>query len=429
MSEISLQIPSAFSELFTPSRYKVYYGGRGSAKSESFGRALLIQGMRQKELVLCTRELQVSIQDSVHRLLSSTILNHNLADQYEVLQSCIRHRTNGTEFIFKGLKHNISEIKGLQGVTKVWVEEGENVSDRSWETLIPTIRADKSEIWVSFNPRNPNDPTYQRFVANPPADAIVRKISWRDNPFFPQVLRKEMEALRGKDPEAYDHIWEGNFDTRRSGAVFAKQIKIAREEGRITRVPYDTGSEVFTAWDLGFGDSTAIWFLQFVGRELRWLDCYENSGEQLEHYARIVKDKPYNYMRKGHFLPHDADHGNIRGLSVTRQLAQLGLPNTVLERETDINPGIELLRQTISYSVFDAEKCKAGINALDNYGYEWDEERKAFKSKPRHDWTSHYADGGRYAAIAAGMVKSGLSNPKPVTMAVDMRQNGSWMGG
>lgn len=420
-----MQIPEAFEFLFTPKRYKVAYGGRGSGKSESFARALLALGIQQKELILCTRELQVSIQDSVHRLLSSTILSENLSDQYEVLQSVIRHRANGTEFIFKGLKHNITEIKGLQGVTKCWVEEGENVSNRSWEILVPTIRAENSEIWVSFNTRNRNDPTYERFVASPSDDSIVKKVSYRENPFFPAVLRKEMDKLKSSDLEAYNHIWEGEFDTRRSGAVYVKQFAKAREDQRITKVPYDPVSEVFTAWDLGFGDSTAIWWLQFVGRELRWIDYYENSGEQLEHYARIVKDKPYNYLKNGHFLPHDGAHGNIRGGSVSDQLKLLGLQNKVLER-TDIQSGIESLRQTIAYSVFDEEKCKDGIKALECYAYEWDEDRGRFKDRPRHDWTSHASDAARYAAIAASKIKAGLGTYiQPMNISF---VSGSYMG-
>lgn len=424
-----LAIPKAYKPLFTPARYKVFYGGRGSAKSESYARALLIQGMQERHLVLCTREFQTSIQDSVHRLLSATIMNNDMADQYEILQSTIRHRTNGTEFIFKGLRHNITEIKGLQGVTRVWCEEAENISDRSWEVLIPTIRAEGSEIWVSFNPKNPNDPTYQRFVANPPENAIVQKVSWRDNPFFPAILQNEMTALKQRDPEAANHIWEGGFDTRRSGAVYAKQMQKARDEGRITRVPYDPSTEVFTAWDLGFGDATAIWWLQFVGRELRWLDYYENSGEQLDHYVKIVKSKSYNYS--AHYLPHDGGHGNIRGGSVSAQLADMGLQNEVLTRETDINPGIELLRQTIAYSVFDADKCKEGIRCLENYAYEWDDDRKVFKGKPAHNWSSHGSDCARYAAIAAARIKGDITDkPKLDKWEARMMARGSfgWMG-
>lgn len=426
--QIEIVIPPAFKGFFTPYRYKVFYGGRGGAKSQSAALALLVKGMKQKTRVLCTRELQASIADSVHRLLSDLIRKHDLEDFYEILQTTIRGR-NGTEFLFKGLKHNITEIKGLEGVDVCWVEEAENISERSWELLIPTIRKEGSEIWVILNPRNSTDPTYQRFIAQAHDDVLLKKVSWRDNPFFPAVLRVEMEKLRASDREAYEHIWEGGLDTRRSGAVYAKQLEKAREDGRIGRVPYDPGYEVFTAWDLGFGDSTAIWWLQFVGRELRWLDFYENSGEQLDHYAQIIKSKPYNYKNFGHFLPHDGGAGNIRGESVSNQLMAMGVQNVVLDRETDINPGIELLRQTIAYSAFDSDKCANGIKALEAYGYEWDQERGVFKSKPRHDWSSHAADSARYAAIAAGQVKVGLSvnvsKPKPPPPIPYGR---SWMG-
>ena len=406
MSKRQIRIPEKFLPLLEPSRYKVFYGGRGSGKSESFARALLIKGAQQKHLILCTRELQASIQDSVHRLLAATIEAEGLGCEYDVLQTVIRHKRNGTEFIFKGLKHNISEIKGLQGVTIVWAEEAENISNRSWEILIPTIRAKDSEIWISFNTKNRNDPTYERFVANEQPDSIVRKVSWSDNPFFPDVLRREMEKLKESDTDAYNHIWGGDFDIRRSGAVYAKQLAKARDEGRICKVPYDPSCQVFTAWDLGFGDSTAIWWLQFVGRELRWLESYENSGEQLDHYVQIVKSKKYNYS--WHYLPHDGGHGNIRGDSVSKQLHSMGLNNIVLPRESDITPGIELLRQTIAFSAFDADNCKDGLKALESYAYEWDQDRSVFKSKPRHDWTSHFADGARYAAQAAAQAKAGL---------------------
>lgn len=383
------------------------YGGRGGAKSHAIARALLVKGMQSPLRIVCAREIQKSISDSVHALLSDLIREHGLQDFYEIQRDIIKGK-NGTEFKFRGLKHNTTDLKSLEGADICWVEEAQNVSHNSWEILIPTIRKDNSEIWVSFNPKNLTDPTYQRFVSYTGIDVVAVSVSWRDNPFFPDVLDKERRKLEQADPDAYAHIWEGQPDTRRSGAVYAKQLAKAREDGRITRVPYDPGCEVFTAWDLGFGDATSIWWLQYVGRELRWLEYYENAGEQLDHYAQVVKSKPYNYARLGAYLPHDGAHGNIRGDSVSKQLTTLGVGNIVLTRETDIQPGIELLRQTIAYSVFDADKCKDGIHALENYGYEWDEDRAIFKSKPRHDWTSHAADSARYAAIAAGREKTGL---------------------
>lgn len=421
-----IQIPDAFQELFQPKRYKVFYGGRGGAKSESICRALLLFGAQEKKRILCARELQGSIQDSVHKLLSDVISsNDNLRAFYEVQKATILGK-NGTEFIFKGLKHNITEVKSMAGVDICFVEEAEKVSDQSWEVLIPTIRKDDSEIWISFNPKNLTDPTYQRFVVNATDDMLVKKVSWRDNPFFPEVLEKERLALLEQDLDAYNHIWEGEPDLRRNGAIYAKQILAAREDGRITNVPYDPSCEVFTAWDLGFGDATAIWWLQFVGRELRWLEYYENCGEQLDHYVSIVKSKPYNY--KAHYLPHDGGHGNIRGESVSIQLMQMGLQNEILEREQDINAGIELTRQAMAYSVFDQNKCADGIKALEAYSYKWNEERMTFSKSPLHDWSSNGADAARYAARAASMNKGGLLSRKDDPFK-SRGYDGSWMGG
>ena len=422
--QINIQIPEKFKFLFNPKRYKVMYGGRGGAKSHSIARVLLVMGMQNQLRIICAREIQKSISDSVHALLGDLIREHNLDGFYTVQNQVIRG-ANGTEFKFRGLKHNTTDLKSLEGADIVWVEEAENVSSGSWEILIPTVRKESSEIWVSFNPKNITDPTYQRFVAYQDSDITAVKVGWQDNPFFPEVLDKERKKLMAADWDAYQHIWEGEPDMRRNGAVYAKQLTKAREDGRITLVPYDPAGEVFTAWDLGFGDATSIWWLQFIGRELRWLEYYENNGEQLDHYTGIVKAKPYNYVRHGHFLPHDGAHGNIRGESVSRQLTDMGLSNTVLSREPEIAPGIELVRQTLAYSVFDAERCKDGIHALENYGYEWDEDRQIFKSKPKHDWASNGADAARYACRAASTLKAGLT-PKNDPYKQN-RHSGSWM--
>ena len=415
-----IQIPEAFKGMFEPWRYRVYYGGRGGAKSESIARALLIKGMQSQRRVLCCRELQTSIAESVHKLLSLIIDQHDLGYFWTVTQTSIRG-VNGSEFLFKGLRHNAKEIKSMAHIDEVFAEEAENISDAIWELLIPTIRKDGSSIDIAFNTKNVTDPTYQRFVASPQPDARVRKVSYRDNPFFPEVLRKEMERLKASDPEAYNHVWEGEPDTRKSGVIYAKQINKLREQGGITKVPYDSGCQVFTAWDLGYGDSTTIWWLQWVGRELRWIDYYENAGEQLEHYVSVLKAKPYNLGKC--YLPHDGGHGNIRGESVSRQLTSMGVKNVVLEREQTIKPGIEILRQTIGFSAFDAERCKEGLRCLEAYAYEWDETRGIFKDNPKHDWSSHAADAARYAALAAPMARTS-STPKTPLPVIEFAKGG-----
>lgn len=422
---MEMTIPKAFKFLLEPKRYKAVYGGRGSGKSHSIVRILLAIGMNKPIRVICAREIQKSIKDSVHQLLADVIRANPVLNAFYEIQETIIKGKNGTEFKFRGLKHNTSDLKSLEGADICWIEEAENVSDNSYEILIPTIRKEGSEIWASFNVRNITDPTYRRFITEAGDDTIAKKVSWRDNPYFPSVLKKEMEKLKATDEPAYLHVWEGEPDTRRSGAVYAKQLAKAREEGRITKVPYDPSCEVFTAWDLGSADSTSIWWLQFVGRELRWIDFYEASGEPLEHYTKIIKQKPYNYMLNGHFLPHDGGSQTITG-QVSSMLRNLGIANQVLPRTSDFNADLELVRQTIAYSVFDEHKCRDGLHALTQYAYEWDEDRGVFKSKPKHDWTSHAADAARYACCAAQKLRNFISQPKRPDFEPARRK--SWMG-
>lgn len=398
--KINISIPDAFQELFKPMRYKVFYGGRGGAKSHAVARALLVLGMTRPLRIVCAREFQKSIKDSVHKLLGDLILSHELLGFYEILEKSIRAK-NGTEFIFVGLKHNVEGIKSLEGADIVWVEEAANVSEKSWEILIPTIRKDGSEIWVTYNPVHATDPTHDKFVINTPSNAFVKKVSWRDNPWFNQVLRDELEDLKQKDYETYLHIWEGSPDTRKTGFIYAKELDKARADERVCKVPYDPVSPVFTAWDIGL-DGTALWFMQFVGRELRWIDCYESVGQQLLHNVDIMRSKPYRYADTAVFLPHDGGHDNVRGDSVEKQIRSFGYGVHVFKNDESLIFGIDQTKKIIESSVFDQENCKDGLKALDNYKFMWDENRNCFSNtKPKHDWASHYADSARYAARAA----------------------------
>jgi phage terminase large subunit len=196
---------------------KFSMGDEGGGKSWAFAIALLSIGLNRPIRVLCARELQVSIQDSVHKLLSDIIGKYpGLSAFYEVQNKTIKG-LNGTEFNFKGLKHNANEIKSYEGVDYVWVEEAQAVSSKSWEVLIPTVRKEGSEIWLSFNPKNATDPTWQRFVIGKDENTLVKKVNWDSNPFFPEVLNQERLRLLANDPEAYKHVYEGEFDTRYSG--------------------------------------------------------------------------------------------------------------------------------------------------------------------------------------------------------------------
>ncbi|WP_410679071.1 PBSX family phage terminase large subunit [Avibacterium paragallinarum] len=200
---------SKFLPFIEPHRYKVAYGGRGSGKSWTIARLLIEIARRSSIRFLCARELQNSISDSVIQLLADTIERYDYQAEFDVQKNKIYNLKTGAIFLFYGIKNNPTKIKSLEGIDICWVEEAENVSKESWEILIPTIRKEYSEIWVSFNPKNILDDTYQRFIVSPPSDIVLIKVNFTDNPFFPETLRLEMEDCKAKDYELYRHIWEG----------------------------------------------------------------------------------------------------------------------------------------------------------------------------------------------------------------------------
>ena len=202
-------IAPIFSPIWSPKRYKILHGGRGSGKSWAVARVLVVLAARKRVRILCAREYQKSIADSVHKLLVDQIEAQGLTALFDVTKTSIKCLTTGSEFIFEGLKANVTKIKSMEGIDICWVEEAEKVSKESWNVLIPTIRKKGSEIWVTFNPDQERDPTFDRFVKNPPPNAIVLQVNYNDNPHFPAELRAEMEYLRSVDLDAYLHVWEG----------------------------------------------------------------------------------------------------------------------------------------------------------------------------------------------------------------------------
>jgi len=214
------QFPEAFEFLFQPARYKCAYGGRGAGKSQSFARALLIQGAEKRLRILCLREFQKSIADSVHALLSDQVAALGLSDFYSIQNTTIVGR-NGTEFIFAGLRHNAANIKSTEKIDRAWVEEAQVVSQASLDLLCPSVRAENSELWFSYNPVLDTDPVHKMFALNPPPNAIVRKINWDSNPWFPEVLRIEKDHLKQKDPfpEKYRERHQNNVELSGPGGA------------------------------------------------------------------------------------------------------------------------------------------------------------------------------------------------------------------
>jgi len=218
--KVNIDITKKFKPFMKPTRYKIAYGGRGSGKSWSIAQLLVAAAWKNPVRILCAREIQRSIQDSVLQLLSDTIVRMELQEYFDVQRTQILG-TNGSRFLFEGLRSNITKIKSMEGLDIVWIEEAESVTYTSWETLIPTIRKAGSEIWCSFNPNDEMDDTYIRFVENPPEDAYSVKVNYNDNPFFPKELERERIALKAKNEDLYNHVWEGEVLSNRDGAYFA----------------------------------------------------------------------------------------------------------------------------------------------------------------------------------------------------------------
>lgn len=393
-----IQTPYAFRELYEAHRYKVYWGGRGGAKSTAFADALLALGDQKEMRILCAREKQNSIKESVHALLVSRIKAAGYST-YEVTNTEIRNTKTGTKFFFAGLWNNIDSIKSMADIDVCWVEEANTVSDASLDKLIPTIRKSGSEIWFSFNPELKSDAVYQKFVLNPPPNAVVRKVSYRDNPWFTQEMQDEMDHLRKVDEELFLHVWEGELKTFADGAVYQKQLKKARDEGRICSVPYQPSAEVHTFWDLGRNDSTAIWFMQEIGKEHHFIDYYEASMVDLDHYIRVLKDKPYNYGT--HYLPHDVVVTELSSNRGSRKdiLESGGIrPIRVVPRIPNINEGLEKTRTSFYQCWFDEKGCERGLDALANYQYKFNEEANTYGLTPLHNWASNGADAFRQYA-------------------------------
>ncbi len=221
---MEVDLPTAFEELFTPMRYKAFYGGRGSAKSHSIATALLIKGGESRKRILCAREVQNSIKDSVKQLLDDKIEAHGMGAFYKSLDQEIRGR-NGTKFIFAGLgKLTTDQLKSMEGVDILWIEEAQTISGNSLEIITPTIRKPGSEIWASWNPRNAGDPIDQMFRGpTPPENAIIRRVNYDDNPFFTDVLEGERRHTEISKPGRYGHIWLGEYEPAVEGAIWDRK--------------------------------------------------------------------------------------------------------------------------------------------------------------------------------------------------------------
>jgi phage terminase large subunit len=389
--------------LFEPYRYKVFYGGRGSAKSWSFARALLIQAAERQLRILCCREIQKSIRQSVHQLLVDQIQSLGFGALFTVTETAIKC-SNGSEFYFAGLStQSVESIKSFEGIDIVWAEESQVISKKSWDILLPTIRKPNSEIWVSLNPELDTDDTYQRFIVNAPDNALVVKVNWNDNPYFPAVLEQERLHCQQHNAADYAWIWEGKPKTVVDGAIYADEYQALIDDHRVTRVSHDPVLKTHCVFDLGWNDAMTIIMVQKSGSEARIIDYIEETHQTLDWYSNTLKQRPYNWGKV--YLPHDAVSKDYRtGKSAAEIMTQLGWSVEVIPIG-DVEHGIRLSRLLFPRVWMDKEKTARLQECLKRY-------RRSINAttnqptSPLHDEYSHGADAFRYLATAIDSMRN-----------------------
>lgn len=412
VSERTVEFPEKLRFLFSPYRYKVSWGGRGGGKSWSYARALLLIGVSRPIRWLCTREIQRSIRQSVHQLLVDQIKQLGLEDQYTVRQADIVGR-NGTSFTFSGLSdQTASAIQSFEGFDGVWVEEGQTVSKKSWDILVPTIRKLGSEIWVTFNPDLDTDEAYLRFVVNPPPDACVVKVNYSDNPWHTGVMEQERKHAQASMPDDdYKNIWLGECRVVSAGAVYQKEVQAVLETQRRRPVVYDPSLRVHTVWDLGWHDKTAIILVQRAGQELRILGYVEDSYRTLTDYVAELETLRYSWGKD--WLPHDGAHRGYRtGQSAQEILQRQGRRVEIIPR-MDVEAGIKAARMVFPRCFFDTTATARLFECLKHYRRRVDK-TTGEPSGPLHDSHSHGADAFRYMSVVADRFSDNEKFSKPI---------------
>lgn len=419
------KIPKKLEGFLKPHRYNVAYGGRGGAKSQTISQLLLAEGASKPLRILCAREVQRSIRDSVHALLSDKIEEVGLGEFYEVLNTEIRG-INGTEIVFAGLMgHTIQSIKSYEGIDICWVEEAHTVSKNSWQVLIPTIRKPGSKFFISFNPELESDNTYERFVLNPPPDCESVEINYMDNPWFPDVLEKErLYAQKSMPKDEYEHVWLGKPRLVIAGAIYPGEIRDMVTGGRFTRVPYDPRFEVHTFWDLGWNDQMTIVMVQKTHPSaINVIDYFEDSHKKYSEIVSEIEKLPYRWGVD--WLPHDGDqHHPTSGESAKSTLRQLGRRNVRVIPRGDPDERIRQSRMVFPrLSIDNTDRtCETGyrggkrlMTCLKSYK-RGIPERTGEPGAPVHDEYSHAADAfGNMCLMANRIVNSG-DEPRRATL-------------
>ena len=370
---------------------------------------------------VCLREVQKDLAQSSKALIEAKLSDFGLGerDGFKVFRDVIQTPGDGV-MIFKGMNDFTAEsVKSLEGFKRAWWEEAQTATQHSLNMLRPTIRADDSQLWFSWNARRKSDAVDVMLRgAETPTGAVVVQANWRDNPFFTQRLEQErLDCLR-MQPDQYDHIWEGGYITLAEGAYFARSLTDAKTQGRIGSVGPDPLMTTRAYWDIGGtgakADACAIWIVQFVGHQVRVLDYYEAVGQPLATHVQWLRSKGYDKALC--VLPHDgATNDKVYAVSYESSLRQAGFDVRVVPNmgAGAANARIEAVRRVFPNIHFNAATTEGGRDALGWY-HEKRDEARGIGLGPAHDWASHAADAfGLMAVDYQTRPQAGDSAPIP----------------
>lgn len=411
VGSLILDTTTPYCDLMKPSRYKVLYGGRDSAKSWSVAEALIRRAATSRIRILCTREFQSSIKDSVHRLLVDTIYRLGLQGWFDITATSITSRL-GSEFIFKGLHHNVHEIKSTEGIDICWVEEAHYTSHESWEILIPTIRKEGSEIWMTFNVTDEQAATYDRFVTHTPGDTIIHHVNYDRNPFLSATSKKEIEELKVRDYEAYLHVYEGHAKKISDNIIYGGRYEVKGFDSDALRIK---APRLHIGMDFGFAlDPTAITNNFIIDNDLYTFE--EAGGVGIEFEGKQIPSpiKPGEMMGELEQLVHGITEsrkwpikGDIARPETISFLRGRGFNITGAEKwKGSVEDGITHVKGFRKWYIH--PRCKETIREARTYSYKRDQ--KTGEVLPVIvDKNNHYMDTVRYALDGYIQRRGGLA--------------------
>ena len=396
-------------------------GGRGSAKSRTFAKMTAVRAymwdMEGREgIILCGRQFMNSLADSSMEEVKAAIRSEPwLAAHFDIGETYIRTKSGRIKYAFAGLDRNLDSIKSTSRILLAWIEEAENVIEAAWIKLIPTLREEDSELWLTWNPELETAATNKRFFNSTDPRVKIVEMNYRDNPWFPQILERQRLRDLAERPHLYQHIWEGQFLEAMEGAYFAEHLAKAKDDGRISFVPEDPNLIIRLFADIGGtgakADNFVFWAAQFVGLEIRVVNHYEVQGQPIGAHLNWMRSQGYTPDRCKIWLPHDGDT-NDRVIDVSYHSAFRGAGYEV---EVVGNQGkgaaaarVEEARRLFSRVRFDEDKTAVGRKALGWYHEKRDDKRNIGLG-PEHDWSSHSADAFGLLCIAYEVPKAAQS--------------------